>query len=193
MNCKPLSHLRIAVCGSASTGKTSLATALARQLGLPYLNEEMRDYLENGGIDLTTLPIVEVGQILTKLWSVRIEKERQNSAFVADNSSLDFAAYALYYGCLDDDNAHILLEETCAHVATYDVVLVLPWGAIPYVTDGIRTANRHLQLRYQLILESLLQHHVDPKKIHSLPKHIVQLNNRIQWGTSAIHASFKVF
>ena len=191
MNHKPLSQLRIAVCGSASTGKTSLANALAREIGLPCLREEMRDYLENGGIDLITLPTVEVGQILMKLWKTRLEKEQQNPAFIADNSSLDFAAYALYYGCLDEENAHTLLEETCAHLATYDAILVLPWGAIPYVVDGVRPANRYLQLRYQLILESLLHRHADREKIYFLPKHIVQLNDRLQWGTSVIYSSPK--
>jgi uroporphyrinogen-III synthase/nicotinamide riboside kinase len=191
MNHKPLSQLRIAVCGSASTGKTSLANALAREIGLPCLREEMRDYLENGGIDLTTLPAAEVGQILKKLWRTRIEKEQQNPAFIADNSSLDFAAYALYYGCLDEENARTLLEETCAHIATYDAILVLPWGAIPYVVDGVRPANCYLQLRYQLLVEGLLHHHADRGKIHFLPKHIVQLNNRLQWGTSVIHSSLK--
>lgn len=189
MNHKLSSQLRIAICGSAGVGKTSLSNALAQELGNPCIREEMRDYLEDTSVDLTTLPASEVGRILIELWRNRVEKEQNIPASVADNSSLDFAVYALYYGCVDKENAQILLEETIAHIATYDAIFVLPWGAIPYVTDGIRPANRYLQLRYQLILESLLRNHANPDKVYHLPSHITELNDRREWALSIIHSS----
>lgn len=188
-NRKPLAKLRIAVCGSASTGKTSLVKALAQQLSLPSLHEEMRDHLENGGVNLALLPTAEASQILMKLWKQRIEREQQHSAFIADTSSLDFAACALHYGCLDQENVQTLLATTCAHVASYDVILVLPWGTIPYINDGIRPADRYIQLRYQLLLEGLLHRHAVLEKVHFLSQNIVQLNDRIQWGISVIQSN----
>ena len=45
---------RIALCGSAGTGKTTLGRALAEELDLPYIEEGMRRRLE-GGLDVHSL------------------------------------------------------------------------------------------------------------------------------------------
>jgi uroporphyrinogen-III synthase len=70
-------------------------------------------------------------------------------------------------------------------------VLVLPWGAIPYIRDGVRPADRYLQLRYQLLVEGLLSRCTDRGKIHFLPRNIIQLDDRIRWGTSIIYSYLK--
>jgi uroporphyrin-III C-methyltransferase len=179
-------QLRIGICGSASVGKTSLANALASDLGLPCLREEMRDYLEGTGINLVELPPSEVAATLLQLWEERKQKESQTPAFIADNCSLDFAAYALYYGCLNEANSTIFLSKTLEFVAKYDAIFVLPWGVLPYTPDGIRPASQHLQLRYQLILEGLLRKYVDPKKLHFFPEKITHLDDRCRWVRSLI-------
>lgn len=180
------SQLRIGICGSASVGKTSLADVLASDLGLPCLREEMRDYLENTGINLAELPPSEVATTLRQLWEERKQKESQTPAFIADNCPLDFAAYALYYGCLNETNSTIFLSKTREFVAKYDAIFVLPWGILPYTPDGIRPASQHLQLRYQLILEGLLRKYVDPKKLHFFPETITHLDDRCRWIRSHI-------
>src|ERR1700748_305810 len=111
MDEKKSAQLRIGICGSASVGKTSLANALASDLDLPCLAEEMRGYLESTGADLAELPTSQVSAILIQLWKDRAEKELLTPSFIADNCALDFAAYALYYGCLDKENADILLAQ----------------------------------------------------------------------------------
>ena len=93
-------ELRIAISGAPGTGKTQLARALAGDLGVPYLAEEMRAHLERSGRPLAGLPSDEVERILVALWRERAASERELAGFVADNSSLDFAAYAVYYDCL---------------------------------------------------------------------------------------------
>lgn len=179
-------QLRIGICGSAGVGKTSLANALARDLGLPCLREEMRDYLESAPANLMELPVAEVGAVLAQLWKEREQKESLTSAFVADNCPLDFAAYAMYYGCLDAQNISIFLAETLSYIARYDAIVLLPWGGLPYVADGIRPADQHLQLRYQFILEGLLRRYVDPQKLHFLPESIMHLDDRRSWVLSMV-------
>jgi uroporphyrinogen III methyltransferase / synthase len=173
--------LRIGICGSASVGKTTLAHALARDLRLPCLSEEMRDYLEDSGSDLTSLPALQVEAILLQLWEKRKLKERTTDAFVADNCPIDFAAYALYYGCLSDRGSEPLLTAAVRNLDRYDGVVLLPWGALSYEQDGVRPSNPHLQLRYHFLLEGLLRRYVPSHKLHVLPSTLVRLDDRRRW------------
>lgn len=178
--------LRIAISGSASVGKTSLVSVLARALELNTLKEEMREYLESSCTDLSEQSPEHVADVLIRLWRKRQEQEAEARSFVADNCSLDFAAYALYYGCVNEENASILLFETAKQVVRYDAVFVLPWGVLPYSHDGIRAPNQYLQYRYQLIIEGLLRRHVDPARIHYIPERVVDLKERCQWIISKL-------
>src|SRR5260370_8178426 len=166
---------RIPISGSATMGKTSLTSALANNLGLAWIREEMREYLESSRANLSELPPAQVGSLLMRLWGERKQREANAPGFIADNCSLDFAAYALYYGCLDSENASVLLSETVEHIGSYDAIFVLPWGVLPYNHDGIRPPNQYLQLRYQLIVEGLLQRYT-PSKVHYIPESIVDLS-----------------
>jgi nicotinamide riboside kinase len=179
-------HWRIAVCGSASVGKTSLVEALAAALGLPCIEEEMRAYLERSRACLSQLSPREVAAILLELWQARTWKEQNTAAFVADNCSLDFVAYALHYRCLTEEVASILLPESLDLIAGYDGIFVLPWGVLPYIDDGVRAGSRHEQLGYQLIIEGLLRRYSDPTKLHYLPQGLNDLASRCKWACSVL-------
>lgn len=173
--------LRLGICGSASVGKTTLAHALAQDLDLPCIEEEMRAYLEHFGADLSRLPSSEVEHVVLTLWQQRQRAERATPAFVADNCSIDFAAYALYYGCLSHRSSEQLLVQARRHLESYDAIVLLPWGSLPYVQDGVRPTDQHLQLRYQFLLEGLLRRYVPPQKLHPLPEGILHLDDRRAW------------
>jgi uroporphyrin-III C-methyltransferase len=178
--------IRIGVCGSASVGKTTLAGALGRELGVPCLQEEMRAYLEHSRRILADLPAPELEGIVMRLWREREEKERTVPAFVADNCAIDFAAYALYYGCLSAASEQALLTTAASYLRRYDAVFLLPWGVLPYEQDGVRPPDPYLQLRYQLLLEGLLRRYVDPERLHLLPETLLRLQDRISWARSKI-------
>src|SRR5260370_2431695 len=176
---------RIAISGSASVGKTSLTSALANDLGMGWMVEEMREYLESSRANVCELPPEQVGSLLMRLWGERKQREANAPGFIADNCSLDFAAYALYYGCLDSENASVLLSETVEHIGSYDAIFVLPWGVLPYTHDGIRPPNHYLHMSYQLIVEGLLQRYT-PSKVHYIPESIVDLAERCKWVLSKL-------
>jgi uroporphyrinogen III methyltransferase / synthase len=187
-NGRPLAKTpwRIAVCGSASVGKTSLVEALAGTMGLPCLHEEMRAYLERTGTRLADLPPPEVEQILLELWQKRAAREQSTVAFVADNCALDFIAYGLHYRCLTDELVSTLLPQVLKLSAAYDAVFVLPWGVLPYIDDGVRNRNRHDQFSYQLNIEGLLRRYMQPGKLHFVPEQLTDMAARRQWILSLL-------
>ncbi len=179
-------RLRIAVTGSAGAGKTTLVEAIAAALGLSTIPEEMRAHLERCGRPLSALAAGEVGRVVEGLWEERRRSEARLTSFVADNCSLDFAAYALHHGATDEVRVARLLEETRLACAGYHAVLLLPWGAIPYQRDGIRADAPLAELRYQLVLESLLARHADPRRVHRLPVACSSREARLAWAVERI-------
>lgn len=174
--------MKIAVSGSAGVGKTTLAKGLANALGIAYIPEEMRGYLLSAPKPIRDCPKSEIACILGTMWEKRIERESNLAAFVADNSSVDFIAYALYYGCEDRPMIRRLLKEAWEQVRTYDVCFVLPFGAIPYVDDGIRPPTPSSQCRYQRILESLYKRCEQAVSAHYLPSHPRTPKDGLRWA-----------
>ena len=151
---------RIAVTGSAGVGKSTLARRLAAELGLPYIGEGMREYLERTGDNLHELGHARMRELVLRLWEERKEAEAAATrGFVADRAGYDFGAFWLYYQfAAQDAETERLLAETLAP-GRYDGLFLLPWGRIPLVADGVRTPNPYTQLHLQLLLEGLLRRH----------------------------------
>lgn len=157
---------RLALSGSAGTGKTTLGRRLAHELGLPFLEERMRQRLESG-FDVHALDAAGWRALIEHDWRAQREAEEGcRDGFVADRSSLDYAAFWLHYDLHQDaqDTARFLLQ-MAQEARRYDRLLVCPWGAFPLVADGVRSTNRWTQLRFQTILEGLLGRYADPARV----------------------------
>ena len=102
---------------------------------------------------------------------------------VADRSPIDSLAFWLHFGF-----AHEPEERTAALVATllercrqFDLVLLLPWGVLPLQDDGIRSANRWLQLKFHALVEGLARELLPAAQLALLPKERVAPQDRIAW------------
>lgn len=176
---------RLAITGSAGVGKTALGRQLAKILGVPFVAEGMRSRLE-AGLDLHTLDSSSRRALVLDLLGEALAETRAAvitaRGFVADRCSLDFAAFWLYYGFgFDGDATQRVFARAEEALAQYDRIVVLPWGAIPLVADGVRSANPWLQLHYQALLEGLLFRRVDPDRIIRVPLQVTDLEERIRW------------
>lgn len=148
--------LRIALAGSAGTGKTFLGRRLAEHLGLPFIEEGMRRRIEEG-LRLEELAPAEQQKLIEEMWLEQEAREADADGFVADRSSLDFAAFWLHYDLHYDAQAtEEWFARMCERSAAYDRILLMPWGVLPLEQDGVRSTNRWIQFRFQSILEGVL-------------------------------------
>jgi nicotinamide riboside kinase len=134
---------RIGLLGGESTGKTTLALALADALPGFVAEEYLRDFVRDFG-RLPTLADQE-GIFLTQQMTVRTVARAAEYAetpwVIADPVPLMTAVYSLVY--FDDDS---LLEAGIEDAATYDVVLWcapdVPWVPEEGMRDGIDFRDR---------------------------------------------------
>lgn len=176
---------RIAVTGSAGVGKTTLATAVAARLAVPLVREGMRERLE-GGLDVHALGRDGFCALVEALFVEHLEDVGRAVAkaggFVSDRCPLDSAAFWLCYGFgTDEDTTACVFNRAAAAIGGHDLVVVLPWGVLPLVADGVRSTNPWLQLHYQLVLEGVLRRWGAETRVVALPAELTVLGDRVAW------------
>jgi predicted ATPase len=172
---------RFALSGSAGTGKSTLGRALAERLGLPYIEEGIRSRV-SAGLKLYELDEAGRRALVSELWEEQHEQEeRATAGFVSDRSSIDYAAFWLHYGLTDaEQETQQFMERMTTAIQRVDQVILCPWGVLPLVSDGVRSTNRWLQLRFQALLEGLHGRYTSMERLVELPP-IVELEERIKF------------
>ena len=137
---------RIAIVGSFSTGKTTLAEAVAEPLKLSLLPEAAREVAALGfKLDKDATPETETLIFLKHLYN-----EMAHANFVADRSLLDVMAYAGWVLDHQERRKETALFDECRKIAEYQLrsqythVFYLPIE-FPIVLDGLRPDDPDFQ------------------------------------------------
>lgn len=137
---------RIALIGSFSTGKTTLAELLANELNLPLLPETAREVVELGfKLDKDATPETEA-LIFLKQYNNELSTEE----FVGDRSLIDVMAYAGWVLDNQPRTKETVLWDECLKLAerqlrgNYSHVFYLPIE-FPIVLDGLRPDDPDFQ------------------------------------------------
>ena len=151
---------RIAIGGSFSTGKTTLAELLARRLELPLLPEVAREIVELGfKLDKDATPETEALIFLRQY-----NNELSTEEFVGDRSLIDVMAYAGWVLDNQEYRKEMLLWEECEKLAerrlrtSYSHVYYLPIE-FPIVLDGLRPDDPAFQKEIDERVVGLLEGH----------------------------------
>ena len=142
---------RIGIIGCAGTGKSSLARALAAELGLPLLEAKSitEDILRRDGYDYSSC--IQVERFLANTGRqneiLRRTLEQQSvDEFVADRTVVDLAAYMMCEMHSQEDEALRDVLKTCREkVSTYTHLLFCPWEDRPVAGNQKRTLNPYYQ------------------------------------------------
>ena len=155
-----MGETRAVIVGSLSTGKTTLAEALARELNLPLLPEAAREVVELG----FKLDKDATAETETLIFLKQFNNELSNPRFVSDRSLIDVMAYA---GWVLDNQPHRkenALWEQCEELAerhlrtNYSHVFYLPIE-FPIVPDGLRPEDPEFQKEIDVRILRLLDTH----------------------------------
>ncbi|HVL80263.1 MAG TPA: ATP-binding protein [Actinomycetota bacterium] len=154
---------RIAIVGSFSTGKTTLATEVAPALDLPLLPEVARE-IAALGFKLDKDATVETETLIfLRQWYA----EMTHPEFVADRSMLDALAYAGWVLEHQERRKEFALWDACLDIAThhlrsnYSHVFYLP-VEFPIVADGLRPMDPDFQTDIDKRIVGLLDSHSIP-------------------------------
>ena len=153
--------MKLAFVGSFSTGKTTMANLMARELRLPLLPEAARQVVELGfPLDQSATAETE-----TLIFLKTLLGELSHDSFVADRSMVDMLAYADWV--MDHEREprkedHLWLAAREIAVlnlrSRYDFVFYLPIE-FPIVLDGLRPDDTNFQAEIDQRMTHLLHAH----------------------------------
>lgn len=149
---------RIAIVGSFSTGKTTLAEAAAEPLGLPLLPEVAREVAAEGfKLDKDATPEVE-----TLIFLRQYRNELRHAEFLSDRSLLDAMAYAGWVLDNQERRREFALWDACVDIAEhrlrsqYSLIVYLPIE-FGIVADGLRPMDEEFQADIDSRIKALLK------------------------------------
>lgn len=151
---------RIAIVGSFSTGKTTLAEAVAPKLGVPLLPEVARE-IAALGFKLDKDATVETE---TLIFLRQYHNEMTHPSFVGDRSLIDVLAYAGWVLENQERRKEFALWDSCLEIAehqlrsNYTHVFYLPIE-FGIVLDGLRPDDPEFQRDIDHRIRGLLDSH----------------------------------
>jgi hypothetical protein len=154
--------MKIALSGSAGTGRSTIAIRLAQSIGHTPLTNLAKGILrEHGfkyGTDTTVEQFLATPERQRQLYDHKRMIESEYDNFVTDRSWIDNASYAvvgLHNNMLFDMASYI--DDCKSEVEKYDCIIHIPWGRQPLQPNGTRTINPWFQFMVDSVICNIAQ------------------------------------
>lgn len=150
---------RVAILGAESSGKSTLAAALAERLHTVWVPEYLREFVETQG----RVPVAGDQFLIAGMQAAR-EREaagRANRVLVCDTTPLMTLVYSRHY--FDGADAPL---SALASATRYDLTLVTAPDT-PWVADGLQRESEAVRQQvYRLLLDELAARQIPHQILH---------------------------
>lgn len=171
--------MKIALSGSGSTGKSTLAKTASKEFNIPLIPEFAREVAQDMNIqNIRTMNTNQSYTFQTNILDRKFAEEEKYETFISDRSTADNAAYYFRWCCrdIDDKKNKIYIERCFKHLKTYDKIILLPWNSIPLHDDGFRSTK----LYYQYEIHCLILGILNDQRIDYEIMQEISINSRLQ-------------
>jgi len=173
--------MKIALTGSSSTGKTTLAKELClNNIAENYITVDARKIMSKYNIknidDFTTDDYIS----FQKEWvETKIKIENLYTDFITDRAYIDAIAYMKSKKIINKSLLDLCIEK----MSVYDFVFYLPYGVIDFFDDGHRSKNIDFNKQVDSEILKLLQ----SRKIKYYKVDIANLKDRVFYVNEIIN------
>jgi nicotinamide riboside kinase len=141
--------MKIAITGSSSTGKTTLAISLLNEnrfhkYATNFLSADARSLLIKGGFkNMDNMTTRQTMMFQTQYFYRKKKIENEQSNFITDRSFIDIAAYWFIRDSINEPRKiqNKLIDLCKIENQKYDFLIYLPFGLIEFENDGYRSKN----------------------------------------------------
>ncbi len=177
--------MKLGICGSHRTGKTTLAQAISNQIGIDFIKTDTNAIFVQQGLhpsqplDFPTRLNIQklIIQVATKIW--------QADSFITDRTPIDFMAYTLadIQGVTEVDFIELEAYLTECFKVTNQIFskLVVVQPAIPLVYEAGKAAlNKAYMEHLNIIIQGLCNDERLQCPVSIIQRDIIDLQERVE-------------
>ena len=181
--------MKIAISGAVSTGKTTLGKALASELGVPFIDENLETIFRVTRAERNDP--VKRAKLIMKCLERKRELEMQEENFIVDRCPVDILNFWYAFNLHTKIDTQPIYERCRDDMTFYDHIVLLPFGVLPIdreSKDGalVRSNNPWGHLQGSARISGFAHHFLKPEYIIQIPKNIDQLGARLNFVMSAL-------
>jgi nicotinamide riboside kinase len=171
--------MKIAIAGSAGTGKTTLTEALCKQLGYSVVSEQIRNVIKEQYNNKIPTLLKDYKEFQEKILRLKINKETElKDNYIADRSTADLLCHTLLKLTREyPEFVEAYIQQCISWLDNYDIIFFIPYNSIPFVNDNIRNPNQQYQYMVSMLIYGILKAHC-PDKIKVI--YTITLKDRIE-------------